>query len=628
MPKQNKRKCSFSDALQRAFPCPSEAAGKRDADVFCKRCKATFPVGHGGRSDIDDHCQTMTHKLCADSAAGSSSSSNANYFGTAASGPAALNRAAAEGTYAYHVVKHDHGLRSTDCASALRRLSDEKFYCAPAKTEALVTDVLAPLAMEDLKSDTSSVHFVSVAIDVCNTEEVKLVPIVLRYFKYGEGAKVKILAFASVPAETSAILLEEINHALEKYNLRGKVVGFCADHTNANFGGKKRAGENSVVFKFNEGVSGNSVIGVGCAARIVHNAVQTAADCLPVDIEGVVVKICKYFHIYTVRTEELSEFCEFADSEYQRLLGSSNARWLSLKPAVDGVLKWFPALKSYFSSQENVPTTIVAFFENPVGEAWLWFVHHQLSLFSDAIKAMEKRHSSAIDVAVQMITLKEKLMARREACFMGLKVKHLLGALPDEGTSQFRQNTLTFYGMNIDYLDEWGADLMELHIFTWSLLNDVPAWEDVEHSLEFVMSRVPNFEIREGELFDETSCVIQYTRGRTAAWKEEKMPAAERWVETFTHFRNRGTPFQNIGLLVEFVMCLPGSNAPVERICSITDKAWADGRHGMDLATLKATLVTRVNFDLSCADFHDQLLRNRSALQKIQSSDGNPRHQQ
>jgi hypothetical protein len=45
------------------------------------------------------------------------------------------------------------------------------------------------------------------------------------------------------------------------------------------------------------------ILGIGFSAHIVHNSVQTACDSLPLDIEVIVIKIYKYFHIYAVRVK-------------------------------------------------------------------------------------------------------------------------------------------------------------------------------------------------------------------------------------------------------------------------------------------------------------------------------------
>jgi hypothetical protein len=72
------------------------------------------------------------------------------------------------------------------------------------------------------------------------------------------------------------------------------------------------------------------ILGIGCSAHIVHNSVQTACDSLPLDIEFIVIKIYKYFHIYTVRVMKLKEFCEFVKTDYKKILSHSSTRFLSL----------------------------------------------------------------------------------------------------------------------------------------------------------------------------------------------------------------------------------------------------------------------------------------------------------
>jgi hypothetical protein len=51
--------------------------------------------------------------------------------------------------------------------------------------------------------------------------------------------------------------------------------------------------------------------------------------------------------------EEFKEFCDFLDVEYKQILGSVKTRWLSLR-----VIFMFPALKSYFVSEEKCPAML------------------------------------------------------------------------------------------------------------------------------------------------------------------------------------------------------------------------------------------------------------------------------
>jgi hypothetical protein len=56
--------------------------------------------------------------------------------------------------------------------------------------------------------------------------------------------------------------------------------------------------------------------GIECAAHILHNALQTSADVLPMDVEAIVNKMFQYSHIYMVRVEEIKEFCDFIHVKY------------------------------------------------------------------------------------------------------------------------------------------------------------------------------------------------------------------------------------------------------------------------------------------------------------------------
>ena len=116
-------------------------------------------------------------------------------------------------------------------------------------------------------------------------------------------------------------------------------------------------------------------VDIGCTIHTVHNCLQHAVETLPVCVESLIVKLYKFFHIYTVRVSELKVFCNFADVEYQRLLLHGNTRFLSLLPALERVLEMFEALKSYFNSQEHCPTIIRRCFENPAQDLYLWFVY-------------------------------------------------------------------------------------------------------------------------------------------------------------------------------------------------------------------------------------------------------------
>ncbi|GBN59890.1 hypothetical protein AVEN_180492-1 [Araneus ventricosus] len=188
-------------------------------------------------------------------------------------------------------------------------------------------------------------------MDASNRKDIKLVPIVVRYFNPNSGVQVKLLDFKSVASETSEILTNHLCSVLLQNDLNNKIVGFCGENCNTNFGGVKRAGQKNVFHPLMNSL-GREINGIGCGAHIVHNCVQTAVDSLPIDIEALLVNIYKYFHIYTVRVTNVKEFCEYAKIQYRKLIQHGNTRFLSMMPALERILQIFVGLKAFLQTNK------------------------------------------------------------------------------------------------------------------------------------------------------------------------------------------------------------------------------------------------------------------------------------
>ncbi|CAI6357955.1 unnamed protein product [Macrosiphum euphorbiae] len=71
---------------------------------------------------------------------------------------------------------------------------------------------------------------------------------------------------------------------------------------------------------------------------------------LDFDVETVVLKIYSHFSSSASRRENLKSFFDFAQVDREELVKHVPTRWLSLGPAIDKILKFYPALISYFLS--------------------------------------------------------------------------------------------------------------------------------------------------------------------------------------------------------------------------------------------------------------------------------------
>lgn len=282
-----KRTCKFSNEIGLEFPFLKKSK-LDDGDVYCSTCNREFGIA-SGRYDIKRHVASEKHKKCV-----ANSVSNKNlttFFKPAHMGTHESNIAIAEAVFSFHTINHNHSFRSMDCSSKLiQNFFEPKFSCARTKTETIIQHVLMPYVLKNLKKKLDDASYLSVYTDASNHKDLKMFPIVIRLFNETEGIIVRLLEFAALPGETSDIIVEYVLTTLEKNNINKKLVAFCADNANTNFGGITRRGTNNVISKLNMTLSQN-VMGIGCAAHIINNAIRTAADLLPIDVDAIVKKV-------------------------------------------------------------------------------------------------------------------------------------------------------------------------------------------------------------------------------------------------------------------------------------------------------------------------------------------------
>jgi hypothetical protein len=155
-----------------------------------------------------------------------------------------------------------------DCASKVLQITLEpKFACAHTKAETIILNVYEPRALNVLHCHLEKSKFISVLTDASSHKEIKIFPMIIMYFDYKTGLKIKMLELKSLPSETSVVLGDSLSDCPAENGLVGKVVGLCADNMNSNFGGDERKGQNSVLTKLQKNL-GHGLIGEGCVGHI------------------------------------------------------------------------------------------------------------------------------------------------------------------------------------------------------------------------------------------------------------------------------------------------------------------------------------------------------------------------
>lgn len=196
--------------------------------------------------------------------------------------------------------------------------------------------VISPEIDREVAKSLEKVKFVTLITDTSNRKEEKMLPVLARCFDEVKGTQTFKLAVNMISNEKSATITHNLMGTGSAWKVTEKVVAFGADNCVTNFGKVNRNGDNNVFYRLKQEL-GRKIVGVGCVDHIIHNGFDAACDQLPINIEGIVVNLYKYFHIHTLRVESLKEFCDEASVEYVKLTNHSGTRFLTLAPAVTKV---------------------------------------------------------------------------------------------------------------------------------------------------------------------------------------------------------------------------------------------------------------------------------------------------
>lgn len=362
------------------------------------------------------------------------------------------------------------------------------------------------------------------------------------------------------------------------------------------------------------------LLGVGCPAHILHNTLNYAVNLLPIDIESAIIKIYNHFSVYTVRTEKLKDFSVFVEVDYHKILKHTKTRWLSLFLVIVRVMKMFKPLKSYFLSESSVPLSLKFFFENPLNEAYLFFVHSLSSVFHINFQKIENGKNSVIEVLEILISTEESIQNRVSNNFMPLAVKEILKNNSDLTTECliFEKHAIQLYHNCLKYLTKWTSALKEFHIFNWMGLNKISDWTEVQTTVEFVLKRKV--------VIDDIKLCDQYLNLKTFIQKVQNDEfknniSSKKWVYFFKHFPHKEQHSEFL-VLCQFFYTVFGHNANIERVFSLITAQWTEERNRLDTDTVKSIILCKFNLKhLTCGQFYEAVLQDKTVLKEIGTSE-------
>lgn len=576
-----------------------------------------------GAQDLEIHLQSQKHKKNIQSC--SNVANISIFFNQLPKSTQLIN--AAEAALAYHTIVHHSSYRSMDCTPKLNAEiycdSDiaKNVFCARTKTESIINKVIGPHSLDVAMQCLKEISFFGVCTDASNHGSLKLFPILIQFFDYKLGGiQTKIVELKETANETSDTISSCISETLTRLDIVEKCIAFVGDNTNTNFGGLKRNEGNNVFTKLKTNMNKN-IVGIGCPAHILHNAIQHGADTLSIDLESIIMKVYNYFSIYTVRTAQLKEYCEFVDTNYKQLLSHTKTRWLSLFPAIHRILEMYDALQSYFLSLPSPPKMLKKFFSSSLSKAYLWHLHSLMSVFHENIKEIQKEKNTIIDIMNIIENVSSLLENRLQCSFLSLKTKEVLSCAREEGfyseVDCFMVESLSVYRECYNYLKKWSISFTEFQCFQWMNLKTKVLMEDVEISVKFLLDK--------GIIIDDAKCCDQLCNLNKFLEQNKKdlenKSCNDKWVKYFESTKINECHSELLKI-AEYFFALPGHNANIERVFSLISAQWTNERNHLNVNSIKNLLFVKYNFKhLSCSEFYKYILNHQGILNKIGSSD-------
>lgn len=150
---------------------------------------------------------------------------------------------------------------------------------------------------------------------------------------------------------------------------------------------------------------------------------RQACDKLPIDVEVTVVKIYSHFYLYSVRTNELKNFCEDVGDTYRKLLGYGKTRFLAMSAALNAILTIWNGLKEYFNKSKSTPRSIKSFFKNPYAKLYLIFAKDQCMNFNETILQLEGEKVTAFSAIGILEKLQNQIGYRKRYFYLSDEMK-------------------------------------------------------------------------------------------------------------------------------------------------------------------------------------------------------------
>lgn len=134
-----------------------------------------------------------------------------------------------------------------------------------------------------------------------------------------------------------------------------------------------------------------------------------------------------------------------------------------------------------------------------------------------------------------------------------------------------------FSGDAEEYLAQWTEQFDVIKQFSWAVLKTPLIWSQIETTMQLVAASSTDIDLNElsPKVFQQYGYVKKFcSDDKIAEWNLNELSTESRWVQIFQHMKSSQVPYLDFARIVEFILCVPGTSAPVERIFSSVKNIW------------------------------------------------------
>jgi hypothetical protein len=118
----------------------------------------------------------------------------------------------------------------------------------------------------------------------------------------------------------------------------------------------------------------------------------------------------------------------------------------------------------------------------------------------------------------------------------------------------------------------------------------VPTGDNFGNVIDLLSSECEASTVNPDELFYEYMYLRCYLSQKESEWFSSN-PSSKKWSEMCAHLKENNVPHGNMKKAVEYLLCLPGSNASTERVSSRMNYIWSEEKCRFNEDTTQAILA-------------------------------------